>query len=272
MKLPVEFSDKMKKLLADDYADFEASYSSDAYKSLRINPLKMIPSLYDETLSKLDGILENVPWCADGYYYDEDLFMAGKHILHEAGAYYIQEASAMSSAEYIGAKSNEYILDLCAAPGGKATQIASKMMGQGVLIANEPVPSRAKTLSSNIERMGIINAYVLNETPAHLSEKFHEFFDRIMVDAPCSGEGMFRKNYEATLQWSNDNVQMCAKRQDEILDEAAKMLLPGGTILYSTCTFSPEEDEGSVTRFLNRHPDFYIVEAEATKTTRNIPE
>ena len=152
----------------------------------------------------------------------------------------------------------ERILDLCAAPGGKSTQIAAAMAGKGILISNEIHPARAKILSENIERMGIANAVVTNETPQRLAEHFSEYFTRIMVDAPCSGEGMFRKNEEACEQWSTQNVELCADRQDEILDCAASMLAGGGRLVYSTCTFAPAEDEGSIGRFLKRHPEFYV--------------
>lgn len=157
-----------------------------------------------------------------------------------------------------GALPGERVLDLCAAPGGKTTQLAAAMKGEGLLISNEIHPARAKILSSNVERMGIPNAVVTNETPERLAERFPAFFDRIVVDAPCSGEGMFRKEEQALLQWSPENVSMCAERQQGILEQAAKMLRPGGVLVYSTCTFAPEEDEGSITEFLCRHPEFSV--------------
>lgn len=165
----------------------------------------------------------------------------------------------MAPAAYLEAKPGERILDLCAAPGGKTTQIASYMQNEGLLVCNEIHPARAKILSENVERMGIRNALVTNETPQHLAEIFGEYFDRILVDAPCSGEGMFRKNEEACGEWSLENVQLCADRQDEILDCADRMLRPGGRLVYSTCTFAPAENEGSVARFLERHPEYQIV-------------
>lgn len=168
----------------------------------------------------------------------------------------------MTPVSYLEAQPKEKILDLCAAPGGKSTQIASYMKNEGILICNEIHPVRAKILSENIERMGIRNALVTNETPQRLSEVFGEYFDRILVDAPCSGEGMFRKNEEARREWSLENVKLCADRQDEILDCADLMLRAGGRLVYSTCTFAPEEDEGSVARFLMRHPEYEIVKTE----------
>ena len=164
----------------------------------------------------------------------------------------------MAVAALAGTKPGERILDLCAAPGGKTTQLAAAMRGEGLLVSNEIHPGRAKILSSNVERMGIPNAVVLNETPRRLAERFPAFFDRIVVDAPCSGEGMFRKEEQALLQWSPENVAMCAARQQEILEEAARMLRPGGILVYSTCTFAPEEDEGSAAAFLSRHPEFSV--------------
>lgn len=202
--------------------------------------------------------LSKVPWAENGYYYEAEDF-PGKHPYHDAGVYYIQEPSAMMPAELLAVQPGERVLDLCAAPGGKSTQIAARMRGKGILFCNEIHSVRAKVLSENIERMGISNACVLNETPERLAEGFPEYFDRILVDAPCSGEGMFRKNDAACEEWSPENVAMCAHRQDGILDCAARMLRPGGRLVYSTCTFAPEENEGSVSRFVRRHEEFEIV-------------
>lgn len=166
----------------------------------------------------------------------------------------------MAPAAYLGAQPGEKILDLCAAPGGKSTQIAAAMRGEGLLISNEIHPARAKILSENIERMGIRNAMVTNESPQSLAKVFEAYFDRIMVDAPCSGEGMFRKNADACEEWSPENVTLCAARQAEILECAASMLRPGGRMVYSTCTFAPEENEGTIGHFLDRHPEFSIVD------------
>ena len=255
--LPQDFLEEMQSLLGDEYDDFLNSYDNPRLQAFRINRLK---SVNIEHLTKIFG-LSKVEWAKDGYYYDPDS-RPGKHVLHEAGAYYIQEPSAMTPAEYLDAQPGEYILDLCAAPGGKSTQIAAAMNGQGILVSNEIVPSRAKILSENIERMGIANDIVTNMDPDSLAEFFPEFFDRIMVDAPCSGEGMFRKNEDATSEWSRENVHMCAKRQDDIMDAAAQMLAPGGRIVYSTCTFSPEENEGTIERFLSRHGDYHTVSVD----------
>ncbi len=250
--LPQEFVGRMKEMLGEEYEAFENSYEQGKYQSLRINPLK---AGKNEFLEKQPFTLDIVPWCENGYYYSTD-DTPGKHPYHEAGVYYIQEPSAMAPVEYLDVKPGERVLDLCAAPGGKSTQIATKMQGKGMLMCNEIHPARAKILSENIERLGITNAVVLNETPAYLSDMFEGYFDKILVDAPCSGEGMFRKNEEACTEWSLENVRICSERQDEILDCAASMLKPGGRIVYSTCTFAPMENEGSIYRFLKRHAEF----------------
>lgn len=250
--LPQEFVSRMKNMMGEEYDEFEKSYESAKYQALRINPLKAERATF---LEKVPFSLTAVPWCEMGYYY-LPTDTPGKHPYHEAGVYYIQEPSAMAPVEYLDIKPGECVLDLCAAPGGKSTQIATRMNGEGMLVCNEIHPARAKILSENIERLGIRNALVLNETPARLAELFVGYFDKILVDAPCSGEGMFRKNEDACTEWSLDNVRICGERQDEILACAASMLKPGGCIVYSTCTFAPVENEGSIFRFLQRHKEF----------------
>lgn len=271
--LPEKFLERMQNMLGEEYPAFLESLSGKRYRALRLNPLK---TRIQEAKEKLPFNLSPVPWTKNGFYYEEEE-QPGKHPYHEAGLYYIQEPSAMApvpclmeecaSASAIPEQQEEpalpeRVLDLCAAPGGKSTQIAEYMRGCGMLITNEIHPQRAKILSENIERMGISNAIVLNETPESLSKRFIAFFDRILVDAPCSGEGMFRKNDNAGEEWSEENVALCAERQDGILDCAATMLRPGGRLVYSTCTFAPAEDEGSVSRFLEAHPDFYLEKEE----------
>ena len=280
--LPEKFLERMQNMLGEEYPAFFESLSGKRYRALRLNPLK---TRIQEGKEKLPFTLSPVPWTKNGFYYEEEE-QPGKHPYHEAGLYYIQEPSAMAPVpclmeeaampeqqeEHVSAAAMpeqreepalpERVLDLCAAPGGKSTQIAEYMRGRGMLITNEIHPQRAKILSENIERMGISNAIVLNETPESLSKRFIAFFDRILVDAPCSGEGMFRKNDNAGEEWSEENVALCAERQDGILDCAATMLRPGGRLVYSTCTFAPAEDEGSVSRFLETHPDFYLEKEE----------
>ena len=254
IKLPEVFLGRMEKLLGTEYDDFLKSYGKERYYGLRRNSLKASAAEFEE---KMPFALEPVKWAREGYYYQRDE-QPGKHILHEAGAYYIQEPSAMAVVEILDPKPAEYILDLCAAPGGKSTQIAGRMMGEGLLVSNEIVPNRAKILSQNVERMGIRNCVVCNETPESMAVFFPAFFDRIVVDAPCSGEGMFRKDETAVEEWSVEHVSMCADRQLSILEEAAKMLKPGGVLVYSTCTFAPDENEGTVSKFLHEHGEFYV--------------
>ncbi len=254
VELPLQFLSRMKDMLGDGYEDFVASYRRDSFRALRINTLKDC----EEVVKKEFELTRRVPWCENAYYYDETR-RPGKNPLHEGGAFYIQEPSAMAVAENLDIREGDRILDLCAAPGGKSTQIAAKLKSSGILVANEIIPSRAKILSQNIERCGIRNCIVLNETPQALSGRFAGFFDKILVDAPCSGEGMFRKNPLAVEEWSPDNVRMCKERQSEILDCARNMLADGGTIVYSTCTFSKEENEDTVDAFLTKYRDFETV-------------
>lgn len=177
----------------------------------------------------------------------------------------------MAPAELLDPQPGERVLDLCAAPGGKSTQLAGKLQGQGLLVCNEYSPKRARILSQNIERMGIANALVLNETTDRLAKRFPGWFHRIMVDAPCSGEGMFRKEAAALEDWSPENVSMCAQRQRDILEDAAKMLAPGGRLVYSTCTFAPQENEEQIAGFLTRHPEFHEAAVDAPWFTRAEP-
>ena len=204
---------------------------------------------------------KKVSWANEAYYFDENV-RPGKHPYHEMGLYYIQEPSAMSAAALLAPKPGMRVLDLCAAPGGKSTQLATYLGDSGLLVSNEINTQRSRILSQNIERMGIKNAIVTNEDSFVLASHFPGFFNAIQVDAPCSGEGMFRKLPEAIEQWSMENVAICAARQKEILDNAAVMLKPGGVIVYSTCTFSKEENEDVIECFLERHHDFTLEEME----------
>lgn len=260
MQLPQDFMIRMQGMLGEAYPAFLRSYEKEKVQALRVNTLKDTREVFLQRMPFAD--LRAVPWEENGFYFSnsDSEIAPGKHPFHEAGVYYIQEPSAMAPAVYLDAQPGEIVLDLCAAPGGKTTQIASNMKNEGLLVCNEIHPTRVKILSENVERMGICNALVTNETPQRLAELFGTYFDRILVDAPCSGEGMFRKNEEACSAWSLENVQLCADRQDEILDCADNMLCPGGRLVYSTCTFAPDENEGSIVRFLERHPEYQILE------------
>lgn len=257
IKLPDAFKDKMKGLLGEEYDSFIESYERERVQGLRVNPLKVSQDKFTEICP---FPLKKIPWALEGYYYQAG-DRPGKHPYHEAGLYYIQEPSAMAVVELLAPQPGEKILDLCAAPGGKTTHIAGRMGGKGFLLSNEIHPARARILSQNVERLGIGNAVVSNEDSGSLSLRFPEFFDRIAVDAPCSGEGMFRKDEAARLEWTPEHVSVCAARQEEILHNAAAMLKPGGRMVYSTCTFSPEENEQVIEGFLLSHPEFSIEDA-----------
>lgn len=259
--LPEAFVERMKTLLGAECDAFLASYEKERSLGLRVNTEKLsVEQFLEEQGMRFS--LRPISWCQEGFYYEQES-RPGRHPYHEAGVYYIQEPSAMAVVSLLDPKPGEFVLDLCAAPGGKTTHIASKLAGTGLLVSNEIHPARAKILSQNVERMGIGNAIVTNEDSGNLSDFFPEFFDCMVVDAPCSGEGMFRKDEQARKEWSEENVILCAKRQQEILDNAAKMLKPGGRLVYSTCTFAPEEDEDGIACFLERHPEFSIVHLEA---------
>lgn len=267
MNLPIEFEKKMKAFLGNEWEEFLYSYDNNRFQALRFNTLKVgkNKSVEEEIAGIMDKLCipmdKKVTWANDAYYYDEEK-RPGKHPYHEMGLYYIQEPSAMSAAALLAPKPGMRVLDLCAAPGGKSTQLATYLGDSGLLVSNEINTQRSRILSQNIERMGIKNAIVTNEDSFVLAAHFPSFFNAIQVDAPCSGEGMFRKLPEAVNEWSPQNVEICAARQKEILDNAATMLKAGGTIVYSTCTFSKEENEDVIEHFLERHPDFTLEEME----------
>ena len=254
MILPLEYKEKMKKMLGEDYLSFIKSYEDERTYGLRVNTIKLS---IDNFLNINDFVLSPIPWCKEGFYYlpgDNP----GKHPYHESGMYYIQEPSAMAVVEFLNPQPNERILDLCAAPGGKSTAIAGKMKGEGILISNEINPKRARVLSENIERMGIENTIVTNEPPETISKKFRDFFHKVLVDAPCSGEGMFRKEPLSSEEWSLENVRTCAERQLNILEYAKDTVMKGGLLVYSTCTFSPEENEQVIEKFLKKNKEFSL--------------
>ena len=252
--LPIEFEEKMKKLLGKEYEDFMASYDCPRNFGLRVNVDKISP----EEFEKLAPFhLTRIPWTENGYYYEEQ-DMPARHPFYYAGMYYLQEPSAMTPASRLVSQPGDRVLDLCAAPGGKATELGAHLHGKGVLVANDISASRAKALLKNIEVFGIRNSFVVNEVPAKLAENFPEFFDKILVDAPCSGEGMFRKDPAVAKVWDGNKPFECAKQQKEIITRAAQMLAPGGDMLYSTCTFSPEENEQVIQFLLDSRDDMEI--------------
>ena len=259
----------MRRLLGEQADAFQASYLQPPVAGLRINTLKIAPG---ELRRRLPYHLKPLPWTQSGFQLAEAaddpsgspglapaLLPPGKHVYHAAGLYYLQEPSAMAVAELLNPRPGEAVLDLCAAPGGKTTHLAGLMDNQGLLVANETHPKRVWELAENLERWGARNTIITNESPARLAERLGGNFDKILVDAPCSGEGMFRKSESARRDWSPEQIVYCAQRQTAILDSAAQMLKPGGLLAYSTCTFNPLENEGALARFLKSHPDFEIL-------------
>lgn len=258
-RLPEVFRKRMHALLGVDYAAFLAGYDRPLSRGLRVNTLKISVERF-RALFPLP--LAPVPFSPDGFAVPPD-FKAGTDPLHHAGAYYMQEPSAMSAVTVLSPQPGERVLDLCAAPGGKSTQIAAALGGRGLLWSNEYVRSRAQVLLQNLERCGVTNA-VVSSTDAHtLAEGLPGWFDAVLVDAPCSGEGMFRKEPAALEQWSEDNIRLCAARQQDILDAAAELVRPGGRLVYSTCTFAPEENECRIAAFLMDHPAFTLEDCAA---------
>ncbi|RAU99887.1 RsmB/NOP family class I SAM-dependent RNA methyltransferase [Paenibacillus sp. YN15] len=259
-QLPEAFRKKMRRLLGEEeYGAYLASFGQERHYGLRSNPLKLTA----EELGELSPFeLTPVPWCPTGYYYGETA-RPGKHPYYHAGMYYIQEPSAMIPAELLDVQPGDRVLDLCAAPGGKTTQLAGKLQGQGFLAANDNSLDRVKALTKNVELAGIRNAMVTHETPDRLAERWPQAFNKILVDAPCSGEGMFRKDEDMIRQWEKHSVAVCMAMQEDILRDAARMLAAGGRLVYSTCTFSPEENESMIAGFLRQHPDFRVVPAPA---------
>ena len=250
-----EYLERMRARLVD-FEAYAACLSQPPYRGVRVNSLR----LSAQEFAKITPFsLSPVAWEPCGFYIEEE--KPGKSVYHDAGLFYVQEPSAMCAAPLLDVRPGERVLDLCSAPGGKGTQLAQAMRGEGLLVLNEKMPDRARVLLQNVERMGICNAVVLCADPAFLAERFAGFFDKILVDAPCSGEGMFRKEPAAVENWSPALVTMCAERQKKILDSARKMLAEGGRIVYSTCTFSEEEDEQNAEWFVRQDPSFRM-EAE----------
>ncbi len=255
IQYPTDFQLIIQDLLQEDAPDFWDSYESDPpFTGLRINTQKDRP---EGILSPLPGQFQPLPWIEHGYQIIQSSEL-GKHIFHAAGLYYLQEPSAMVPVIILDPQPGEKILDLCAAPGGKTTQILSEMKNQGWLLANDPNPKRVQALKRNMERWGSRNSGVTNETPARLVEHFGAIFDRVLIDAPCSGEGTFRSNPGSIKRWSTGFRDRCGLIQNDILWQGAKLVRPGGVLVYSTCTFNQHENEGSIKRFLDKNPEFYL--------------
>jgi NOL1/NOP2/sun family putative RNA methylase len=253
--LPPEFVRRMRDLLGEETADFLRHYDDPPAAGLRVNTLKLSVEEFKE---RIPFDLTPLPWAPAGFEFHSKLDSPGLHPYHAAGLYYIQEPAAQAVAEVLDPQPGERILDLAAAPGGKTTDIAARMDGRGLLVANEIHPRRVWDLVKNMERWGARNAVITNESPENLVERLPAFFDRVLVDAPCSGEGMFRKMPEAVRDWSPEFVQGCAVRQTGILVAAAGLVRPGGWLCYSTCTFAAEENERVIAQFLDAHADFEL--------------
>lgn len=259
MTLPDRFVERMTRMLGDEAAAFFAGYTQPLRRGLRVNTLKCsVPHL--QTL--FAHPLTPSPFAAEAFYLDAP-HKAGADPLHHAGAYYMQEPSAASAVTVLSPQRGEYVLDLCAAPGGKSTQIAAALQGEGLLWCNEYVRGRAQILLQNLERCGVRNAVVSNADTAPLCEQLEGCFDAVLADVPCSGEGMFRKEEAALTQWSEALVTECADRGAQILHNASLAVRAGGRIVYSTCTFAPEENEIQIARFLTTHPDFELLNIDA---------
>lgn len=260
MNLPIAFEEKMKKLLGEEFSDYIKCYEEPRFYGLRVNTKKITVEKFKE-ICPFD--IQPIPWIENGFYYDGEKVQPAKHPYYFAGLYYLQEPSAMTPANRLPVEPGDKVLDVCAAPGGKATELGAKLKNEGVLIANDISNSRAKGLLKNIEVFGIGNVLVLSEEPGKIENYFQEYFDKILIDAPCSGEGMFRKDKKMVKAWEEHGPEFFAKIQRSIVTQAARMLKPGGMILYSTCTFDPEENEGTIEYLLEQYPEFVIKEMES---------
>jgi NOL1/NOP2/sun family putative RNA methylase len=253
--IPALFLERMSHYLGDEYAAFASALEGEPVSGLRVNTLKIPVGKFQEMVAFPLGT--PVPWCQEGFLLEGEE-KPGKNPWHLAGLYYLQDPSAMAPAVLLDPQPGEFVLDLTAAPGGKTTQMAALMQGSGVLVANEIKDKRLGHLAMNVERWGAGNVVITNESPERLADHFGPIIDRVLVDAPCSGEGMFRKDMGARQDWTPEMVTGCAIRQRNILRVAAHLVRPGGQLLYSTCTFAPEEDEGVITEFVHEHPDFHV--------------
>ncbi len=257
MELPGSFVENMRTILGEELDLYLESFQKPRFMGLRVNTSKISVEEF-ERIQPFHS-LRKVPWTRNGYYYTEE-DAPTKHPYYYAGLYYIQEPSAMTPASVLPVEEGECVLDLCAAPGGKATELAAKLNHTGLLVANDASASRTKALLKNLEVFGAPNILITSEMGNRLDQYFHEFFDKILIDAPCSGEGMFRKQSHMIPAWERQGPEYFSRIQREILRQAAGLLKPGGMMLYSTCTFSELENEGSVDDFLKEHPDFHLAD------------
>ena len=255
MNLPEEYILKMKSLLNEEYDEYIASFDNERLYGIRVNTLKMpVDEFYNKKLYELSP----VKWCKEGFYYNGANVRPSKNPYYYAGLYYLQEPSAMSTGAVADVKPGERVLDICAAPGGKSTQVGARLKGDGILVTNDISTSRTKALLKNVELFGLTNAVVLNETPDKIANRFTDFFDKVIIDAPCSGEGMFRKDPDIIKAWNKKMIDFCLSAQYEILEACARAVCVGGYIVYSTCTFNPDENERQIEAFLQRHPEFEL--------------
>lgn len=255
MQLPVAFEDKMKALLGAEFESYLSCYEEPRYYGLRVNTNKIS---VEDFLRLCPFKLQPIPWIKNGFYYDGEHVSPAKHPYYFAGLYYLQEPSAMTPADRLPIMEGERVLDLCAAPGGKATELGARLQSKGVLVANDISSSRAKGLLKNLELFGIGNVILLTEEPEKLSTYFPEYFDKILIDAPCSGEGMFRKDKKMIKSWEQCGPDFFSKIQKNIIYHAANMLKPGGMLLYSTCTFDPAENEQIIDYLIQEREDISI--------------
>ena len=258
-KLPQRFLDDMKELLMDEYDDFIKSYDEPKTTGLRINTLKINK---EELLNLNLYNLTPIPWADEGFYYDEEVDRPGKSPLHESGAYYLQEPSAMSVVPHLDIKEGDKVLDMCAAPGGKSTYILSKLNDTGLLVSNEINSTRIRALGENLERFGARNCIITNTDSNNLRKLFTGYFDKVVIDAPCSGQGMFRKDEVAITDWSYAKVLECQSIQKEIIRDGYDMLKNGGVLVYSTCTFAKEENEDVINEFISEYENAKLIEMQ----------
>lgn len=256
MNLPEKYLAAMKDMLKEDFDAYLESFNDSRLYGLRVNTLKIS---VEEFLKISPFKLKPIEWIENGFYFSEEDKPA-KHPYYFAGLYYIQEPSAMTPANVLPVEPGDVVFDMCAAPGGKSTELGSKLAHTGLLITNDISNSRAKALLKNVEVSGIHNICVLSEDPKRIAGRFETFFDKVLIDAPCSGEGMFRKDNKLIKSWEKNGPEFYSKIQRDIILLGADMLKPGGKMLYSTCTFSKIEDEETIRYLLENRPEMKLID------------